>query len=76
MLAAGVAHEINNPLAIAMTNNLDVHLRRLWARVTSDARDSSQGRIPLAGMEVVGVASAPPGPSLFGTAEEALVRMP
>jgi signal transduction histidine kinase len=44
-LAAGVAHEINNPLAIAMTN-LEFVSETL-ARVTSEAREPGERRIPV-----------------------------
>ena len=44
-LAAGVAHEINNPLAVAMTN-LEFVSEAL-ARLRSDARDAGMRRVPI-----------------------------
>jgi signal transduction histidine kinase len=45
-LAAGVAHEINNPLAIAMTN-LEF-LAETLVRVNAEVRDPAQARVPVA----------------------------
>jgi signal transduction histidine kinase len=45
MLAAGVAHEINNPLAIAMTN-LEF-IADMVARAAAETRDPMQNQVPL-----------------------------
>jgi signal transduction histidine kinase len=68
MLAAGVAHEINNPLAIAMTN-LEFVCETL-ARIASEPRES---RIPLpewSGWSRIGSLDEP-----LRDSREALVRM-
>jgi signal transduction histidine kinase len=71
MLAAGVAHEINNPLAIAMTN-LEFICETL-ARVGAGARDPTKGRTPASdwtGWSRLGALDEP-----LRDTREALVRM-